>query len=259
MLGWRGRLQAWGLKGVDGFLFTAREQAQAWLAGGIIRRTEDVFEVMEGSIHIPAMSKAVARAQTKITGKPIFLWVGNLDANKDPFTVLAGFTQLLADMPGARLYMVHRQANLLSQVQRTLAQTPRLSEAVTLLGQRSREELAQIYYSADYFVLGSHREGSGYALAEALSCGLVPIVTDIPSFRMMTNNGRIGGLWQAGSPQAFVEAARYVVRQPYATQSAAARAFFSERLSWSAIGRRAATIYRTLIERKHKARQQTTG
>ena len=182
--------------------------------------------------------------------------MGNLDTNKDPCTVLAGFADLLAEIPGARLHMVYRYADLLSQVKRVLEQTPSLFESVTLLGQRSQQELAQIYTQADYFVLGSHREGSGFALAEALSFGLVPIVTDIPSFRMMTDNGRIGGLWEAGNHQAFVETARHVLQQPYAVQSSATRDFFSERLSWPAIGRQASAIYQTLITRRQTTLQR---
>jgi hypothetical protein len=49
--------------------------------------------------------------------------------------------------------------------------------------------------AADLFVSGSQREGSGTALLESLACGLPPIVTDIPSFRMLTCDGRIGALW----------------------------------------------------------------
>ena len=49
--------------------------------------------------------------------------------------------------------------------------------------------------AADLFVLGSHREGSGYSLIEALACGLPPIVTDIPSFRSLTGAGVVGALW----------------------------------------------------------------
>ena len=53
------------------------------------------------------------------------------------------------------------------------------------------------YYSAaDVFISGSHYEGSGYALIEAMSAGLVPIVTDIPSFRSIA--GDCGERWQPG-------------------------------------------------------------
>ena len=44
--------------------------------------------------------------------------------------------------------------------------------------------------AADLFVLGSHREGSGYSLIEALACGLPPVVTDIHAFRTLTGCGR---------------------------------------------------------------------
>ena len=35
-------------------------------------------------------------------GDPAMLWVGRLDANKDPLTVLAGFEQALAAIPAQR-------------------------------------------------------------------------------------------------------------------------------------------------------------
>ena len=44
------------------------------------------------------------------------------------------------------------------------------------------------YGAADVFVSGSHSEGSGYALIEAMSAGVVPVVTDIPSFRAIAGD-----------------------------------------------------------------------
>ena len=60
--------------------------------------------------------------------------------------------------------------------------------------------------AADLFVLGSHREGSGYSLIEALACGLPPVVTDIPSFRSLTGGGAVGKLWPCDDPRALCEA-----------------------------------------------------
>ena len=44
----------------------------------------------------------------------------------------------------------------------------------------TRARVEELMRAADIFTLGSHREGSGYALTEALACGLPPVVTDIP-------------------------------------------------------------------------------
>ena len=62
--------------------------------------------------------------------------------------------------------------------------------------------------AADVFVLGSHREGSGYSLIEALACGLPPVVTDIPSFRSLTAAGAVGALWPCGDARALGDADR---------------------------------------------------
>lgn len=243
--GWRGTLQRWGLTSADGFLFAASELAQPWLSPAL--RRERVFEVMEGSSWFVPEDKKSARARMGLVGEPIFLWVGRLDANKDPLTVLEGFAKLAQEAPRARLYMVYSEGDLLDKVQARLADSPRLAGSVTLLGRLPHPAMAWFYSSADYFVLGSHYEGSGYALVEALACGLVPIVTDIPSFRRMTNEGRIGGLWKVGESEAFFRTASRVLQAPYNRQAEAARAFFEEHLSFPAIGRQATSIYQTLV------------
>ena len=61
-------------------------------------------------------------------------------------------------------------------------------DRVTLVGRVDRDELPNYYGAADVFVSGSHYEGSGYALIEAMSAGVVPVVTDIPSFRAIAGD-----------------------------------------------------------------------
>ena len=57
------------------------------------------------------------------------------------------------------------------------------------------------YSSADFIISSSHYEGSGVAISEAMSCGCIPIVTDIPSFRSMTGKGKCGLLYKPGDEQ----------------------------------------------------------
>ena len=118
-----------------------------------------------------------------------------------------------------------------------------MARSVRLLGTLPHDELEAVYGSADLFVLGSRREGSGFALAEALACGVVPVVTDIPSFRVMTGGGAVGALWPPGRSDALADALRRVAGRMEPTLSAAARAVFEERLSWPAIGRAALAAY----------------
>lgn len=169
-------------KFVSGYLFSTKELAEPWVKAGIIRQ-EKVFEVMEGSSVMKKIDKQQARRQLGLNDGPVFLWVGRLDENKDPLTVLAGFKKYLQHEPSAELYMVYQNGNLLPAVQAAL------NANIKLIGKLERNELAAWYSAADYYISGSHSEGSGYALIEAMSCGCIPVVTNIPSFRKIAGGG----------------------------------------------------------------------
>jgi glycosyltransferase involved in cell wall biosynthesis len=248
--GWYGLLQRWGLRAIDGYLFAGRALAEPFVQQGSIRSLQDVFPVMEGSCEFSPQDRQSSRDQTGLHGDPVVLWVGRLNDNKDPLTVLAAFERVLEQAAGARLYMAYGTEDLLPDVRERIARSAMLSRSVELLGTIPHIELERVYNSADYFVLGSHCEGSGYALAEALACGLVPVVTDIPSFRMMTDGGTIGMLWPPGDAGALSDALLTVFRRPWLECSKAARDFFEENLSYPAIGRRAVEVYQGLARRR---------
>ena len=118
------------------------------------------------------------------------------------------------------------------------------------MGQVPHDQIEAYYHSADYFVLGSHYEGSGYALAEAMACGLPPIVTDIPSFRMMTGRGQVGMLWPVGDAPALAAALRQATTHPAAPGST--RLLFEQSLSYPAIARRALAAYQAISAQRVK-------
>jgi len=247
---YRRPLQTWGLKGADGFFFAASELASPWIEQGMIGSQQPVYQIMEGSTQFRRQDREAARAQSKMTGAPVVLWVGRLIALKDPLTVLKGFQLVLRQMPHARLHMVYGSDDLLPEVRAYLAQSPSVSASVTLRGSLPHAALENIYNSADYFVLGSHYEGSGYSLAEAMACGVVPVVTDIASFRAMTDNGRIGTCWPAGDAEAFAKAFLRIATRPLRELSGEAERFFENHLSYPAIARKALRAYQELAGRR---------
>ena len=119
-----------------------------------------------------------------------------------------------------------------------------------MVGNIPHEKMQQYYQSADIFVSASHSEGSGYSLSEALRCGCLPIVTDIPSFRMMTDDGNLGGLWTAGLPGSLVNTFMQHLETPYEERGLACINFFKENLSIQAIGKIAAGHYRDLLHKQ---------
>lgn len=230
----------------DGFFFSTIEQGAAWFNNK--KQQQKVMPVMEGSNHFNYCQRVTARTKTQLEGNPIFLWVGRLDDNKDPLTVLNGFERLIEKHPTASLYMIYSDDELLQQVQDKINHTETLKQAVHLLGSIPHNELENYYNSSDYFVLGSHYEGSGYALSEALACGCIPIVTSIPSFNMMTDNGRLGALCQTGSSESFVEAATIAMNKNIEVESKNCVVFFKKNLSFDAIASTAVKHYQKAID-----------
>jgi glycosyltransferase involved in cell wall biosynthesis len=235
--------QRFGLNLADAFLFSAVELADPWRRAGLINSRQSVIAVMESSTNMRPLPCDAARAISAVTGSPALLWVGRLNANKDPLTVLDGFERALACLPGARLTMVYSSEELLRPVQERIARSVLLTDSVHLRGYVPREELAAFYSAADFFVLGSHHEGSGYALIEAMACGATPIVTNIPSFRALTGNGAVGAIWPVGNTVAFAEALIHFRARDLGALRAPIRTHFERELSWPVIGQRALAAY----------------
>jgi len=72
--------------------------------------------------------------------------------------------------------MVFGDDTLLASVEERVRTSPILSDRVMLTPRVSHDEMPNYYAAADVFVSGSHSEGSGYALIEAMSAGVVPVI-----------------------------------------------------------------------------------
>ena len=92
-----------------------------------------------------------------------------------------------------------------------------------LFGEQSEEGLQPFYDAADLFVLASHHEGYGMALAEALAAGL-PVVATTAGAIPDTVPGTAGILVPPGDPPALAGALRRVLSEPGLRQRLAAGA-----------------------------------
>lgn len=250
---WRRGVWRRGLAATAGVAFCAAEQAQPFARAGLLSARTRVYEIPESSSRFVPGDRAAARRATGLEGDPAVLWVGHLDANKDPLTVLEGVRAAARMLPALRLYCCFGVAPLRRSVEERIAGDPQLRGRVQLLGRVSHERIEQLMRAADIFVLGSHREGSGYALIEALACGLPPVVTDIPSFRALTGAGAVGRLWPCGDGEALGTALQSVAAAACDEQRRAVRAHFDRELSFDALGAKLAAMYRDIIRRARGA------
>ncbi len=234
------------MRAPDGYFFTSAEQAEPWRTCGLIGGGQRVHAVNESSTHMCGQSIAEARRITGMSGDPAILWVGRLNANKDPLCVVDAFAQVRGVLPGATLTMVHGADDLLAAVRQRVAER-NLAGSVRLAGAMPHCAMAAFYSGADLFVLGSHHEGSGYALLEACACGAAPAVTDIPAFRALAPDGAAGRLWPVGDSRACAEALVGLAREPCVDRRRRVRAHFQRSLSWSAVARRALAGYELVV------------
>ena len=117
--------------------------------------------------------------------------------------------------------MLFGDDTLLEGVQQRVRESALLRPAVMLSGRVSHDELPNYYSAADVFVSGSHSEGSDDVLIEAMSAGVVPVVSDIPSFRAII--GDCGAHFSAGDAGAFATALVRTCSDDLVSSKAAAR------------------------------------
>lgn len=186
----------------DAYLFASKELADVYLAESIIHDTHKIYEVMEGSTLFVKKDKPAARLKLKIKKEPVFLWVGRLDENKDPFTVLKAIKKYKETGASFKLFVIYGTNELENEVTKYISEN-NLADHVNLIGAVDHSELETWFNAADYFIAASHYEGSGYALCEAMACCCLPIITAIPSFLKMTNNGNCALLFEPGNSDAL--------------------------------------------------------
>jgi glycosyltransferase involved in cell wall biosynthesis len=219
------------------YFFCAAEFGEEWLNDKQISDRSKIKEVMEASSPFFPMEKEKARRFTKVSDGKIFLWVGRLDANKDPSTLARAFSRFSHINPTAKLYMIFQSTELIAELQIIISETK--SEAViNLVGKVEHDDLKYWYNSADFIVSTSHYEGSGIAVCEGLSCGCIPILTNIPSFRMMTNRGLIGALFEAGNEDSLIAAFVKASRLEQDLQRKMVLEIFNNKLSFEAISKK---------------------
>ena len=196
--GIRKYLQRFADRYISAYFFTSSEFGKEWIRNGNLSHKKKIHEVIGVSSIFFPMDKTVVKAKLAITGEPVFLWVGRLNQNKNPLTVVKAFIRFIEYRPGAKLYMIFQSTDLLHEIEALTGKEKRLREAVRLVGKIPHDQLGNWYNSADFIISGSYYEGGGVAVCEAMSCGCIPILTDIISFRRMTGPGKCGFLYKAG-------------------------------------------------------------
>lgn len=237
-------------KYIDGYLFTSKKMGQPWINQNLIAFSGKVFEVMEGSTSFLRKNRISSKEKTGMSlTKPVFLWVGRLDTNKDPLCVLQALKKLKDLENDFEFYMFYHTIELLREVEEFIVNND-LQRHVFLKGNIKHQALEEWYNAADYYISASHREGSGYALCEAMACGCIPIVSQIPSFEYMTKNGYSGLLFETGNSDSLLESLVKAIGLNKEEYRDRVNEIFEERLSFRAIAKGIDLIIKKLFTKE---------
>jgi len=225
------------LKILSFILFNSHERASIFQTAGLIDSTTKLAICPETSSFFTMKDRRQTRRKTEMHGNPVCVATSRLHPIKDPLTLLKGFDFILSKNPHARLYWVFQTDELLSDVNKMLESSGLLKNAVQLRGAIEFESIEDFYNSADFFLQASLDEIGGNSLVEAMACGTIPVVTNIPSFRYLTGNDRFGTLFETGDAAGLARIVTDIPAGEYTNYSKKIRGFFDENLSFDTIAR----------------------
>jgi glycosyltransferase involved in cell wall biosynthesis len=147
--------------------------------------------------------------------------------------------------PFAQLFLIYHTEELLNEINDVIRQDEKAIQAIKLIGKIPHRELQTWYNSADFIISGSHYEGGGIAVCEAMSCGCIPVITDIPSFRTMVGN--CGLLYEPGNKMALLQVLLQTTGMNREIERGKVLTQFNNELSFEAIGGKLNAVIKSLL------------
>jgi glycosyltransferase involved in cell wall biosynthesis len=117
-------------------------------------------------------------SHTELRGRRILLFLGRLHEKKGCDLLIQAFAQIASAEPTLRLVMAGPDQTGWSSRLKETAQHLGVADRITWPGMLRGELKWGAFYSAEAFVLPSHQENFGIAVAEAMSCGLPVLISD---------------------------------------------------------------------------------
>ena len=134
---------------------------------------------------------------------PVIAYVGRIKQSKQIDHLLKAFEMARSDVPQAQVVVAGRGDY--DNLHELLDGSP-IKSCVSLRGEVSEQEKADILRKAWVFVIPSTKEGWGISVIEANGCGTPAIGYDVPGLRESIRHGETGLLVPSGDIRALAEA-----------------------------------------------------
>ena len=147
------------------------------------------LKVIENGVDIEKFEDAAAR-----TLQPKLVYFGRWSVNKgilEALDVLAALCRQQAQTPW-QLTIAGREYDLDAEAILAHAAKLGIAERIHVVPGPSNDALRGLIAEASYFICLSHHEGFGIAPIEAMSAGLIPVLSAIPPFRRLVDSTGVG-------------------------------------------------------------------
>jgi glycosyltransferase involved in cell wall biosynthesis len=159
--------------------FTSEEEKRVAAVGFPFRHFRGVvvpYGTMGPSGDPAALQKAFFEAYPELEGKEYLLFLGRIHPKKGCDLLLEAFAKVAK--PGLRLVIAGPDETGWGAELKALATGLGIADRITWTGMLRGDAKWGAFYAAAAFILPSHQENFGIAVADALACGLIPLISD---------------------------------------------------------------------------------
>lgn len=207
--GWKARLMLrFGARLCNLFLCVSRSAEESWFGDSALfdpelfkkgRKHFTVYNAVDTErIAMEAGSESVARLRVSLglEGKKVVGYVGRLRWEKGLHILLDAFAKMLQYVPGAILLVVGDgpDRETLEQQAHDLG----IAGNIIWMGQKSQQEVFQLYGLMNIVAMPSFFEGFGLTAAEAMAASVPVVASDIDGLREIVINNESGLLGAVG-------------------------------------------------------------
>ncbi|RFU48110.1 glycosyltransferase [Paraburkholderia sp. DHOC27] len=162
-------------------VFTTQEECRlARESFRLYRAHEEVvaFGTSRPPTHAPDLREAFYAVHPELRGKRLLLFLGRIHPKKGCDLLLKAFAAARQHDASAHVVMAGPDSIGWGATLQTLCKDLGITGHVTWAGMLQGDAKWGAFYASDAFVLPSHQENFGIAVAEALGCGLPALISD---------------------------------------------------------------------------------
>jgi alpha-1,3-mannosyltransferase len=132
---------------------------------------------------------------------PSFLFIGRFAVNKGLDRLIEAFGEIASRIPEARLHIAGNDwGGLLPAMREQIARTPG-GERIRITLDASDDDIRRLMRQCSLFISASHYEAFGLTAIEGMSAGLIPLTSDIDSYRAVIGPAGVGLISDFSQPR----------------------------------------------------------